>query len=161
MGSELSAYKNSSNNEIAENFQKFLDSLPIEKIPETFKKENDDNSHWCCKIETPVTNYEQTRIVTRYETHAETYKCGWSNCGFLGMHKCTRYCKRYISVMVYAMEKYLVYRKEPCPTDMLTCCKDHFLIVGHCYHLLEIHGNVDLLQQANELGIVIPPLNIG
>lgn len=58
-------------------FQTFLNSLPDEKIPEKFKiKTKDDNTHWCCKIDVPPTQFQQTRVITSQVINSERYKCG-------------------------------------------------------------------------------------
>jgi len=133
--------------------QKELNSIPIEKLPIKFRSDNNDNSHWCCKIDPPVLATQQTRVSTRFVVQGENYKCGYDNCGFLGMSKCTRYCKRYMNIMTYYFDTYTVYQQQPCPQQHQVCCKDFILLVGQCYHILEIYGSVELLQLCNELNI--------
>jgi hypothetical protein len=31
------------------------------------------------------------------------------------------------------MDAYTVYQNQKCPNEHLTCCKDYFEILGHCF----------------------------
>ncbi|CAF0937354.1 unnamed protein product [Brachionus calyciflorus] len=135
--------------------QQALSALPEDKIPDYFKKPR-DNSNWCCKTDTPVLTFDQTRAVSFQIVSSQNYKCGSSSCGFLGLKKCTRWCTQYWYETRYYTEHYPVTQQQACPPGQEICCADHFLIMDHCFHVSEVQQNLQLLAALNNQGIVLP-----
>lgn len=48
-----------------------------------------------------------------------------------------------------------------CPSDQLTCCANHILVLGHCFTYAEIYDNEEVLAALSETGFVIPSPFVG
>ncbi|CAF3405066.1 unnamed protein product [Rotaria sp. Silwood1] len=115
--------------------------------------------NWCCKIELEIELIPQTRQITYYVVRQGRHKCGYAPCGFLQTSRCTVWCSESWLEAENRIETYLVNKTLPCPNDQLRCCPNHLYIMGHCMSSDEIHNNLELLMQLNELDIVLPGPN--
>ncbi|CAF3358658.1 unnamed protein product [Rotaria sp. Silwood2] len=111
--------------------------------------------NWCCKNEPEIETISQTRQTTFYVVQHRRHKCGYAACGFMNLSRCTAWCSETWLEAKHSIETYLVNKTLPCPNDQLACCSNHLYIMGHCMSYDEIHDNLKLLMQLNELNIVI------
>ncbi|RMZ94824.1 hypothetical protein BpHYR1_032872 [Brachionus plicatilis] len=143
----------------SERIQKAISSLSVKQIPEAFKNRiKNEKSNWCCQINVPIENLQQTRVISYSSVKSGTHRCGYQSCGFLGWGSCTKWCLAYWTETMYQLETYEVTHQNPCPTEHVICCADHFLIMDHCFHINEIQNNLELLTILNNQGIVLPPI---
>ncbi|CAF1558434.1 unnamed protein product, partial [Didymodactylos carnosus] len=84
---------------ITDEIKQFLANLKLADLPpsvaRSFARGRNDNSHWCCTNEQPITTTTHTKMDKATHVVATKTLINYVNCGFMGTMRCSQYITRY------------------------------------------------------------------
>jgi len=132
-----------------------LKNVDIASLPAAFHVGlKSDNSHWCCGNLQELPSIQRTKVEKTLHTVATKVKTGYTNCGIMGLDRCTLYQTRYRQEAKYHIATYEVPDSTQCADHHVICCEGYIEVAGNCFDISVIGDNIDVIQQLIDMGLI-------